>query len=286
MVLLIAVLALGGCGGEVERARTNVEAQVERARTQVEGQVQRTRERFDRVRRRIEKVFADLQQTVPQARRTDPQVRSRGRTSSTTIEAFLDDVLVNIDDYWTKTFAAAGLEPPRVARDWIPPQTRIQTACGPAGDDAAYYCPVDDTIYVAQVFAAGLYNGVLRGLPGERAGYGHAAGDFAVAYVLAHEYAHNVQQEAGVLAANQELPVVKPIELQADCLAGTWANSTYKQGLLEPGDFEEMINTALAVGDFDFGRAQHHGTPEERAAALQAGFRSGDPSTCNQFLPA
>ena len=73
------------------------------------------------------------------------------------------------------------------------------TGCGePADDRAAFYCPADDTIYVAQRFAADLYAGVVRGLPGESAGIGRAAGDFAVAYVLAHEYAHNLQQELGV----------------------------------------------------------------------------------------
>ena len=83
---------------------------------------------------------------------------------------------------------------------------------------------------------------------------------------------------------NRESPTARPFELQADCLAGTWANSVYEQGLLEPGDLEEATNAALAVGDFDVGNEQHHGTPQERRDALLSGFRSGEPATCEQFL--
>jgi uncharacterized protein len=166
---------------------------------------------------------------------------------------------------------------------WVTPGASVLTGCGvPAGDDAAFYCPADDTIYVAQQFAADLYRGVVRGLPGERAG-GRAAGDFAVAYVLAHEYAHNLQQELGIFD-NRQTPSARPFELQADCMAGTWAHSVYAEGALEPGDIEEAANTALAVGDFDVGNAQHHGTPEERRAALLDGFDTGDPARCRAYL--
>jgi len=140
------------------------------------------------------------------------------------------------------------------------------------------------TIYVSQRFAADLYEGVARGLPGEATGAGRAEGDFAVAYVLAHEYAHNLQQELGIFD-NRVTATARPFELQADCLAGTWANSVYAQGELQPGDLEEAANAALAVGDFDVGNAQHHGTPEERRAALLDGFRSGDPPTCLRYVP-
>jgi predicted metalloprotease len=105
-----------------------------------------------------------------------------------------------------------------------------------------------------------------------------------VAYVLAHEYAHNIQQELG-LFDNRSSPQAEPFELQADCLAGTWAHSVYEEGLLKPGDLEEATNAALAVGDFDFANAQHHGTPIERRDALLAGYRGGDPSTCSRYLP-
>ena len=92
-----------------------------------------------------------------------------------------------------------------------------------------------------------------------------------MAYVLAHEYAHNLQQELGIFD-NRVTRSAKPFELQADCFAGTWANSVYEQGQLQPGDLEEASNAALAVGDFDVGNAQH----QHPRRALLAGFDSGD----------
>jgi uncharacterized protein len=276
-------VALPGCGGD------DVRDQVEKTRDQVERRITRAEKQFDQARerfgRRIREVLGDLRKAVPEARRTSPTVRSRGRHEPTTIDAFMTDLLRDIDGYWTETLKAAGLPEPQIRYDWVAPGAQVLTGCGePAGDRAAFYCPADDTMYVAQRFAADLYAGVVRGLPGERAGVGHAAGDFAVAYVLAHEYAHNLQQELGVFD-NRVSASAKPYELQADCLAGTWANSVYQQGHLEPGDLEEASNAALAVGDFDVGNAQHHGTPQERRAALLAGYRGGDPSTCTRYVP-
>jgi len=294
--LLLAALAvalllgLPGCGGEdirgqVEETRKQVEQQVERRVERAQSEFERRRDRFGK---RIKEVLGDLRQAVPRAERTSPTVRSRGRNEPTTIDAFLTDLLQDIDGYWTRTLRASDLPEPRVHYDWISPGARVLTGCGqPADDRAAFYCPADDTIYVAQRFAAELYEGVARGLPGESAGVGHAAGDFAVAYVLAHEYAHNLQQEFGVFDARMRgVASAEPFELQADCLAGAWGNSVYKQGLLEPGDVEEAINTALAVGDFDVGNAQHHGTPEQRREAWLLGFESGTPSACDRYVPA
>ena len=213
-------------------------------------------------------------------------VRSRGRNEPTTIDVFLTDLLQDIDRYLTRTFRASDLPEPRVRYVWVSPGAVVLTGCGaPADDRAALYCPADDTIYVAQQFAADLYRGVARGLPGESAGFGRAAGDFAVAYVLAHEYAHNLQQELGAFD-NAVTPSARPFELHADCMAGTWAHSVYAEGELQPGDLEEAANTALAVGDFDTGNRRHHGTPEERRAALLDGFDSGDPARCSSYLPA
>ena len=278
-----AALALSGCGSE------DVREQVDKTRQQVERRIERTERRFEKARerfgKRIREVLGDLRKAVPQAQRTSPTVRSRGRNEPTTIDAFLTDLLRDIDGYWTQTFKESGLPEPQIRYHWVAPGRQVLSGCGePADDRAAFYCPADDTIYVAQRFAADLYAGVVRGLPGESAGAGHAAGDFAVAYVLAHEYAHNLQQELGVFD-NRVSASAKPYELQADCLAGTWANSVYKQGHLEPGDLEEASNAALAVGDFDVGNAQHHGTPQERRAALLAGYRSGEPSACAQYVP-
>ena len=283
----LCLVALAGCGAEdvredVDRARDRVEREVAERVAEARREFEEARERYGR---RLDEIPARFEQVVPEARETSPTVRSRGRNEPQTIDAFMTEVLTNIDEYWTRTLTAADLPEPRVAFQAVPPGAAMPTACGGlARDDAAFYCPADDTIYVAQRFAAELYAGVARGLPGERAGYGRATGDFAVAYVLAHEYAHNLQQELGIFS-NRVTESARPYELQADCLSGTWANSVYAQGQLEPGDLEEATNTALAVGDFDVGNAQHHGTPEERREALLTGFRSGSPAVCNQYVP-
>ena len=284
LLLCAASFALAGCGdGEVDvgdefdRIRDDVEKRVESARDDFEERRKRYGERIDEILADFEKVFEQPEQTLP-------EVRSRGRNEPTTIDAFLTDILGTVDRYWERTFAAADLPQPRVNYVWVPPGSRVLTGCGqPADDDAAFYCPADDTIYVAQSFAARLYEGVVEGLPGQSAGFGRAAGDFAVAYVLAHEYAHNLQQELGIFD-NTRAESAKPFELQADCFAGSWAHSVYQEGALQPGDLEEATNAALAVGDFDTRNEQHHGTPEERRDALLAGFNSGDPSVCSQFL--
>jgi predicted metalloprotease len=251
--------------------------------------VERAQERFEERRRRfgrrIREVLADLEPLFERPRQTSPRVRSRGRNEATTIDAFLTDLLQDIDRYWTRTFEAAKLPTPSVRYDWVSPGGFSLTACGAvARDSSALYCPGDDTIYFGQRFAANLYRGVAQGLPGESAGYGRAAGDFAVAYVLAHEYAHNLQHELGVFD-NRVGESAKPFELQADCFAGVWGYSVYAAGELQRGDLAEAANAALAVGDFDVGNEQHHGTPTQRRDALLAGFRRGDPSACEAYLP-
>jgi predicted metalloprotease len=198
------------------------------------------------------------------------------------IAPFLDDVLGSVDAYWHETRAAEGGPAPSVHHVWVVPGRRVDTACRPhAGDDAVFYCPADDTIYVGQAFARALYDGVAKGLPGQRAGFGRAAGDFAVAYLVAHEYAHNVQQENGMLGGTTR---VLPTELNADCLAGTWASWAYGQGRLDPGDAQEALDAALAVGDFDFLSPQHHGTPQQRRDALLTGYDKGTQSACDPYL--
>jgi|tagenome__1003787_1003787.scaffolds.fasta_scaffold20740813_2 predicted metalloprotease len=268
---LVLALCVSACG----------QSDTDRLRAQAREKAQQIEQR---VRDRVKEVLADLQKRIPQAQRTDPSVRSGGQTGRNTIDSFLSNVAQSVDGYWTKTLTANGLQQPVVNIDWIPPGLVHRTACGNAGADAAFYCPGDDTIYVAQEFASALWKGVVRGLPGERAGYGHAAGDFGVAYVVAHEYAHNIQNELGIFQRVTG-PSAEPLELQADCMAGLWGNSVYRQHLLQPGDVQEAINTALAVGDFETGSAQHHGTPEQRRDAWVLGFHSGDPSVCGRYVP-
>jgi uncharacterized protein len=187
-----------------------------------------------------------------------------------TADEFLTTVIKDVDAYWTKQFAEAGLPEPRVGYQWVP------------SGQAAAYSPSDDTIYISQEFATAIYNGALDdALPGSSQGYGSAAGDFAVAYIVAHEYGHQVQDELRLF--ERGIPT-KPLELQADCYAGAWAKSADEANRLDPGDVDEALEAALAVGDFNEADPGHHGTPEERANAWQTGFEAGEPSACNRFL--
>jgi uncharacterized protein len=205
------------------------------------------------------------------------------------MDQFLTAVTKDVDTYWTKTFKDSGLPEPRVSYKWIPAGQTAASACGDAdgtlGDSAAAYCSGDDTIYISEKFATDIYNGALdQALPGSSQGYGRTVGDFSVAYIVAHEYGHQVQDELGLFQKyGQQLPTMA-FELQADCYAGTWAKSAYKENRLEDGDVQEALNAALAVGDFDANSPAHHGTPAQREGAWNSGFEAGDASSCSRYL--
>ena len=214
---------------------------------------------------------------------------SRDGTQPGNMEQFLTAVTKDVDTYWTRVFKDSGLAAPRVSYMWIPAGQTAASACGDEsgtlGDSAAAYCPGDDTIYISQQFASDIYSGALdQALPGSSQGYGRTMGDFSVAYIVAHEYGHEIQDELGVMQNyGQQLPTMA-FELQADCYAGTWANSAYRENRLEDGDVQEALDAALAVGDFDTGNPSHHGTPEQREQAWKSGFQTGDPSACADYL--
>ncbi|MBA2361570.1 MAG: neutral zinc metallopeptidase [Actinobacteria bacterium] len=287
-LILISVLALAltGCGQEDVRA--DAERELRERTEQIRADVERradalgesVRARRERIVARIEEVLGDLEQIIPEARVTRPEVQRRAGEQD--VEQFLTGVIENVDAYWTRTLKAAGRPEPRVSYVFVEEGRAQRTGCRVVADDrAAFYCPADDTIYVAQRFAADLYAGVLEGLPG---GGGQAAGSFGVAYVVAHEYAHNLQSEFDVFRIGRSNSA-KPFELQADCLAGTWGNSAFAQGGLTEEDIRQAIATVQSVGDFDVDNEQHHGTPSERRDAWLAGFRSGDPANCTRYVP-
>ncbi|HVL96905.1 MAG TPA: neutral zinc metallopeptidase [Solirubrobacteraceae bacterium] len=296
--LLVALLALcaaaaAGCGeADVRELRAQAERELEEARgefEQIEQQArdlperarERTRELRERLARRVRETLERLDRAIPAA---GPATRPPAR-GDRPMAAFLTEVIESVDRYWTTTLRASDLPEPRVSYVWVEPGRPVRSGCGNVADDnAAFYCPRDDTIYIAEAFAADILRGVRRDLPGAAAGQGRAVGDFGVAYIVAHEYAHNVQQELGFFTAGRRL-AVKPFELQADCFAGAWGNSVYRAGRLNPGDVEEALGTAAAVGDFDNLNPQHHGTPAERRSAWLTGYRSGDASACQAFLP-
>jgi uncharacterized protein len=277
-VLLVAV-AFAGCGeGDLREAREQAEDDL---RARVDDLRDRAREAGDDFTRAVRQVLEDIRKAVPEASLPTPQVEQ-----PSAISRYMTEVLQSVDGYWTRTLRASGLEEPRVTYAWIPRGRSALTACQVvAGDDAAFYCPADDTIYIAERFAFDVYNGIGDRFPGERAGQGNAVGEFGLAYVVAHEYAHNVQFELGFYELQDPSDGVKAFELQADCMAGLWGNAVYRAGRYDERDVEEAISTAQAAGDFDYGAAQHHGTPDERRAAWLAGFQTGDPAACRRYVP-
>jgi uncharacterized protein len=159
------------------------------------------------------------------------------------------------------------------------------SACGNASSSTGpFYCPADHKVYLDLSF----FNALAR-----RFG---APGDFAVAYVIAHELGHHVQTELGIEGQMRELVREDPsrenelsvaLELQADCFAGVWAQSTYQRGMLEEGDLEEGLDAAEAVGDDRLGARSPeqwtHGSSELRKKWFAEGFNTGDPGACDTF---
>ena len=162
------------------------------------------------------------------------------------------------------------------------------SGCGPAQSAMGpFYCPLDERVYLDLGFFDEL-----------RQRFG-AAGDFAEAYVLAHELGHHVQHVLGTDARVRQAQESNPseanqlsvrLELQADCYAGVWANSTNQRQLLEQGDVDEALGAASAVGDDRIqqrtrGRVNvdsfTHGSAAQRSEWFKRGFTSGDPRNCN-----
>jgi predicted metalloprotease len=167
---------------------------------------------------------------------------------------------------------------------------RTDSGCGVASAETGpFYCPADGLVY--------LDLGFFRELD-RRFG---APGDFAQAYVLAHEIGHHVQTLLGTNAAVQRESRANPsernelsvrLELQADCFAGVWGASAYARDVLEPGDIDEALKAVAAVGDDRIqqqtqGRIDPetftHGTSEQRVTWFRTGFDSGDPNACDTF---
>jgi uncharacterized protein len=165
-----------------------------------------------------------------------------------------------------------------------------QSGCGGARSATGpFYCPEDEKVYID----LGFFDELKRrfGAPGE----------FAQAYVLAHELGHHVQKLIGIEGKVHQLqendsrqanPLSVKMELQADCLAGIWAHSTQQRGLLEKGDVESALGAAAAVGDDRLQKMSTghvspesftHGTSQQRMHWFNTGFESGQVSACNTF---
>ena len=202
---------------------------------------------------------------------------------------FVSVVLADTEVVWSDIFADLG-------KEYDEPKLvlftgSVQSACGVAGASTGpFYCPGDKNVYIDLSF----YNELKTQFK--------APGDFAMAYVIAHEVGHHIQNELGIIAQMDEIrgKVSKEeynkynvrLELQADYLAGVWANHVQGQNLLEEGDLEEALTAASAVGDDRIQMQSQgyvvpdsftHGTSEQRKRWFYKGYEAGDLSQWDTF---
>jgi predicted metalloprotease len=193
---------------------------------------------------------------------------------------FASVVLKDTEDRWGEIFASAGsrYEQPRLVLF----DHAVASACGSASSAVGpFYCPLDHKVYLDLSFFDEL---------DRRFG---ASGDFAAAYVIAHEIGHHVQNLMGLSGKEESNAYSVRLELQADCLAGVWGNRANRErGLIEPGDFEEGLRAASAIGDDRLQRLTRgqvqpesftHGSSEQRTSWLRRGLESGEVSACDTF---
>ena len=223
--------------------------------------------------------------TTPQGPVTHEQ--AQGICNANAARTFSCRVLASTEDTWGKIFQQQG-------QRYVAPRLSFYSGSGRSGCGAAqsamgpFYCPTDQKVYLDTSFFQELQDRF------------HAAGDFAEAYVIAHEVGHHVQyltgiakkvrdgQQRGSEAEGNALQV--RMELQADCYAGVWA--AQNRDRLDPGDVEEGLRAAQAIGDDTLQKSAGrtpvpdsftHGTSAERVAWLKRGIDGGDPAQCDTF---
>lgn len=221
---------------------------------------------------------------------TSTQTAGTGVTDD--MKEFVAVVLADTEDVWHEIFSSGGqtyTDPTLVLFT-----DSVRSACGLAGAATGpFYCPGDHKLYID----LGFYRELVERF--------HAPGDFAQAYVIAHEVGHHVQNLLGVLPKFNQMrqrmnereanAMSVRVELQADCFAGVFAYYEQKRGYLEAGDMQEALQAAAAVGDDTIQKRTqgyvvpdsfNHGTAAQRQKWFQTGFQSGDVSSCDTFSPA
>ncbi len=212
-----------------------------------------------------------------------------GQPASDEMKQFVSTVVAETEDVWNGIFQAEGqkYEEPKLVLF----SGSIASACGYASAASGpFYCPNDRKVYLDTSFFDQL---------SQQFG---ASGDFAEAYVIAHEVGHHVQNLIGVLPKfnqmRQRMSEVEAnqmsmrVELQADCFAGVWGHYTAQKGLLEQGDIEEALNAAKQIGDDTLQKKMqgyvvpesfNHGTSQQRQTWFARGLKSGKLSDCDTF---
>lgn len=239
-------------------------------------------------------VLVSLQGGAPPSAPTQgaPPPSPSGPVAGDETKEFVVRILGDTEDTWRPIFGQMGGEyrPPRLVLF----QGRVESACGLASSAAGpFYCSADSRVYLDRSFFEDL---------AQRFG---APGEFARAYVIAHEIGHHVQNQLGITekvaqqrarageGGSNALSVL--IELQADCFAGVWGHFARQRKLLEPGDVESGLAAAAAIGDDRLQRQSRghvspesftHGSSAQRVRWFRAGLDSGDVRQCNTFTTA
>jgi predicted metalloprotease len=204
-------------------------------------------------------------------------------------EVFVSEVLGSDNDMWRTRLAQEGktyTEPKLVLF-----RQATQSGCGVATSQVGpHYCPIDQTIYLDETFFDELTTR-----------FGAKGGDVAQAYVISHEAGHHAQNELGIMDKVQQEEQQEPdqanqlsvkLELQADCFAGLWANSLKDKQIIAPGEINEAIDAAAAVGDDRIQQKVEgyvnpetwtHGSSEERVSWFNKGYNTGDLEACDTF---
>lgn len=218
-----------------------------------------------------------------------PSGTGAGAPANDEMKQFVATVLAETEDTWTGIFKANGMtyEDPKLVLF----SGQIRSACGFASSAAGpFYCPGDHKVYLDMTFFQQL---------DQQFG---ASGEFARAYVIAHEVGHHVQNLTGIMSKfnqmRQGMSEVQAnqmsvrVELQADCFAGVWAHYTAQKGILEQGDIESALNAAKQIGDDTLQKKMqgyvvpesfNHGTSAQRQTWLARGYKSGKLSDCDTF---
>lgn len=214
----------------------------------------------------------------------------RNATGTDQMSDFVSVVLADTEDTWREVFRQSGgtyTEPKLVLYS-----DAVESACGFAkAAMGPFYCPRDQKVYIDLSFYRDLKSKF------------QAPGDFAQAYVIAHEVGHHVQNELGILDKVRRLQsqvdkveanqLQVRVELQADCFAGVWANRAQRsRKILEQGDIEEALNAASSIGDDRLQERSRgyvvpetftHGSSAQRVRWFKRGIETGDPEQCNTF---
>ena len=218
---------------------------------------------------------------------------------------FVETILANTEDVWDQIFTELGStykKPTLVLFNG-----RVNSACGSAtAATGPFYCPGDQQVYLDTSFFTEMRNSL--GITGDQQSSGDAenqgkAGDFAQAYVIAHEIGHHVQTLLGTsqkvdqarrqVSATQGNQLSVRLELQADCYAGVWANRNQQRvQFLEEGDIDEALHAASQIGDDRLTQGTvapdnfTHGTSQQRVNWFTRGLESGDIRSCDTFSGA